>query len=1051
MSGEFIEVLSPKALADLNKANAELVTMVKNVEKINQQFKSVTIPSASDNTIKDTNAELVKQQKVIQQLEKQIKSLTAVRAQSNKRTSEEIVNQRALAQAADRETRANSQLVGAYSRLTAQRDIARKRLQDLIASGERNNQTLRAAQREYDRLENRVRAANDATRQFNYNVGNYRSAFGGLATSLRSLMTAFGLVGGIFLFAQAIRGAFNSIKEFDKANADLAATMGVTRKEMNALTKDAIRLGGSTKFTATEVSKLQKEFAKLGFSQREILNATEATLNLAAAVDTDLANAANIAGATLRGFGLDASEMNRITDVMAKSFTSSALDIDNFRESMKYVAPIAKATGVSVEFATAMLGKLADAGIRGSQAGTSLRRILTEMAKTGKPAAEAFDMVAKSGISVKDAMDEVGRTAQTALLVLAESKDGVMDLKTALDAAGGSAEKMAKEQLKSLQGEITLLTSAWDGFIQSLNNGDGALGNALKKAIEYSREIVKAWQYAFSNDQQRNEMIVNDIKQARALELRNEVLKRVNETEQKLISTRRQIANLERNIKADPNNQALRNELKLLQEREATLQAIYKGQAAAISDNAKRRREELIESAKAFESEALKLQERNRVLREEFNQEGVSLRRKQLINQEIRKNQEEIQRLNNNIKVHNEGIKEMNKLVKEQAGALKEVNEEETNLNETKKESNKIVQDQITYLEGTEAHYKQQISDLQKIRSETAKTSAEYQQFTKDIEQLEYALKQLQGAMKDIAEFDGDGLKLDFESMGLSASEFEKFRSKTVEEIQKAGDAWQETFRDWADVSQDAIRTVEMAMQGQFDRQLNRLQQQRDIAILFAGESAEAREEIERQYDEKRKAILQRQARQDKAFAIMNSIINTAQAVIASLARTPPPAGIPLAAAVGAIGVAQTAIIASQQIPQFYKGTENAPEGWAWTQEKGREVITDKHGNIKDTGSTGGAKLTYLNKGDKVYTAQETKKLMFDDNLNRLLMDNGINSGVVVNNDFAGLESKMDNLISVVRSKESAILQMDKAGFEIYTAKENEKRKQMNNRLRIRR
>jgi hypothetical protein len=939
--------------------------------------------------------------------------------------------------------------VGAYARLTAQRDIARKRLQDLIASGNANNQTLRTAQREYDRLENRVRAANDATRQFNYNVGNYRSAFGGLAGSLRSLMSAFGLVGGIFLFAQAIRGAFNSIKEFDKANADLAATMGVTRGEMTALTKDAIRLGASTKFTATEVSKLQKEFAKLGFSQREILNATEATLNLAAAVDTDLANAASVAGGTLRGFGLDASEMSRITDVMAKSFTSSALDIENFRESMKYVAPIAKATGVSVEFTTAMLGKLADAQIKGSQAGTSLRRILTEMAKTGKPAAEAFDIVAKSGISVTDAMDEVGRTAQTALLVLSGAKDGVMELKTALDGAGGSAEKMANEQLKSLQGEITLLTSAWDGFIQSLNNGDGVISYITTGLTKLAKEVVNSWKEINMTNKELNAHLALEIGVSDATAVREKIMAKANATEQKLLQTRRLISNLERASKADPENQELRNELRLLRDKEAILKNQYRLQVDEIPKIAKLTRDQNIETAKAYETEALKLADRNRLLRQELTTSGLTIRKKREINFEIQENSKRLQVLNNMITVHNQIIKEMNKLLKSEAVATEEVEQEQDELNKTKKESNKIAEEQKTLLEGTEAYYKQQISDLQKIRSETADTSEEYQQFTKDIEKLEYALKQLQGAMKDIVEFEGDGLKLDMEGLGLTADEFEKFRTKTVEEIEKTGDAWQETFREWAQVGQDAINTVEMALQGQFDRQLNRLEQQKDIAILFAGESAEAREEIERQYDEKRKEILQRQARQNKAFAIMNSIINTAQAVISALAMTPP--NVPLSIAVGAIGAAQTAIIASQQIPQFYKGTDNAPEGWAWTQEKGREVITDKHGNIKDTGSTGGAKLTYLNKGDKVYTAQETKQLMFDDNLNRLLMDNGINSGVVVNNDFAGLESKMDSLISVVRSKESAILQMDKAGFEIYTAKENEKRKQMNNRLRIRR
>ena len=105
-------------------------------------------------------------------------------------------------------------------------------------------------------------------------------------------------------------------------------------------------------------------------------------------------------------------------------------------------------------------------------------------------------------------------------------------------------------------------------------------------------------------------------------------------------------------------------------------------------------------------------------------------------------------------------------------------------------------------------------------------------------------------------------------------------------------------------------------------------------------------------------------------MAIFNAVINTAQAVVAALPN------FVLAAIVGVIGAAQVALIASQPIPQFYKGTQNAPEGLAWTDEKGAELHTDKNGNIKDYGSSKGARLKKLEKGDKIYTASQTKKIM---------------------------------------------------------------------------
>jgi TP901 family phage tail tape measure protein len=173
--------------------------------------------------------------------------------------------------------------------------------------------------------------------------------------------------------------AVSTFAEFEHQMSKVKAVSGATGDQFKALEADAKRLGGSTVFTATEVGALQEEFAKLGFTADEITKVTEATLYLAQATGSDLAASAEVAGATLRGFGLDAIETSRVTDVMAMSFNKSALDLSSFADSMKYVAPVAKVAGVSLEETTAMLAVLADRGIKGSQAGTSLRRILTDL------------------------------------------------------------------------------------------------------------------------------------------------------------------------------------------------------------------------------------------------------------------------------------------------------------------------------------------------------------------------------------------------------------------------------------------------------------------------------------------------------------------------------------------------------------------------------------------------------------------------------------------------------------------------------------------------
>ena len=248
------------------------------------------------------------------------------------------------------------------------------------------------------------------------------------------------------------------------------------------------------------------------------------------------------------------------------------------------------------------------------------------------------------------------------------------------------------------------------------------------------------------------------------------------------------------------------------------------------------------------------------------------------------------------------------------------------------------------------------------------------------------------------------------------------------------------------DVAKETFAFISQQQQAQYEQQYQRLEQERDVALMFAGESATARQEIEEQYERRRAAIQRRQAQAQKKMAIFNSIINTAQGVTSALAM----ANIPLAIAIGVIGAVQTAMIASQQIPQFWKGTDDAPEGWAWTQEKGREIITDKQGRVKSTGSDKGAQLTYLNKGDKVYTASETESLMFNNSLNNMLLGSGIMMPKVeVSMDTTILGSKIDNLANTIANKPSFTFVKDAKGERVFMRKQAELKEIQNARLTI--
>jgi TP901 family phage tail tape measure protein len=237
--------------------------------------------------------------------------------------------------------------------------------------------------------------------------------------SVKKMAAGVGVAFGAFEAFSVVKSAVNSIIEFEHTLSTVKAITGATGKEFQQLKKSALDLGASTKYTATQVAELQVEYGRLGFTTKEILAATSATLDLATATGSDLAKSADVAGSTVRGFGLNAEETRRVVDVMAESFNKSALGLENFSEAMKYVAPVAAQAGLSVEETTAMLGTLADAGIRGSMAGTSLRKIISDLGGETGTLSEKLKKLADKGLTGAQAMDEVGRTAYASLLVLA--------------------------------------------------------------------------------------------------------------------------------------------------------------------------------------------------------------------------------------------------------------------------------------------------------------------------------------------------------------------------------------------------------------------------------------------------------------------------------------------------------------------------------------------------------------------------------------------------------------------------------------------------------
>jgi len=350
-----------------------------------------------------------------------------------------------------------------------------------------------------------IQKAEQATGRFQRQVGNYKTAFGNAAQSLKSF--ALGMVGVTALVSagmRLMRNAVSTVLNFDQAMADVGAISRATAEDMSMLRESAKALGGSTKFTAVEVAGLQKVLAKLGFTTEEILKSTNAILGLAAATGEDLAKSAEVAGSVLRAFNLDSAQMVRVVDVMTASFSGSALDLEKFAVSMRGVAPVANAFGFSIEETTALLGNLVNAGFDASMAGTSLRNILLNLANTnGKLAKElggtvnTFDEFIPALIKLRDKGVDLNRTLEltdkrsvAAFNRFLQGAEFTRKFREELEKAQGTADEMSKKQLDTLKGDLVILKSAWDGL--TIATKDGGVVNESARGIIHG--LTKAFQ-----------------------------------------------------------------------------------------------------------------------------------------------------------------------------------------------------------------------------------------------------------------------------------------------------------------------------------------------------------------------------------------------------------------------------------------------------------------------------------------------------------------------------------------------------------------------------
>jgi hypothetical protein len=317
-------------------------------------------------------------------------------------------------------------------------------------------------------------------RRLTRGIGNLTRKFG-----------AFGAVLGTGLLLGALGNTIDKFASFEQANVNLASIMGKTIEQTVALQEDAKRLGATTARSATEVVGLQEAFARLGFQEKAILNMTEATISGSVAMQAELADTAELVGAMVKSFDqFESQNAPGIIDKLTLATQKSALNFEKLQTSLPIVAGAANAADVPFTKLLASLGKLSDANIDASSSSTALRNIFLEAAKRGVPYEKLIDEVANSTDMLAKANELFGKRGAVAAVILAKNTKAVAALDNELQNAAGTAGDTAAKQLDTLKGRLTILNSAWEGFILNIESGNGKLGQFLKTTIEVATEVL---------------------------------------------------------------------------------------------------------------------------------------------------------------------------------------------------------------------------------------------------------------------------------------------------------------------------------------------------------------------------------------------------------------------------------------------------------------------------------------------------------------------------------------------------------------------------------
>lgn len=348
-------------------------------------------------------------------------------------------------------------------------------------------------------------------KQFQQGIGKVQQQIGSIANAFKSAFA----VGSVAMFGKSL---VEFTKNYEDAMARVKAVSNASQIQMKMMNDEALRLGATTRYTATQVAETLEVLTRNGFSAEKATKSLAATLQLAQANAVGLADAGNMITNTLNMFGLSVNEVQRVNDVMSSIASNTATNLQDFYDALVNAAPMAHALGISIEETAAALGSLAQRGIKGADAGTQLRMALQKMVDpSSMKKMKALGIEIDEEIIKAEGLQGVLEKLNAANLSVSQlneiftvrSSKSILQLVRAVDDfnaileitknSSGTALRMFEEGVGSVRKELDILRSVWENLLITIGNSTKGPINATIRGLQNTITAFKSWGGVITN------------------------------------------------------------------------------------------------------------------------------------------------------------------------------------------------------------------------------------------------------------------------------------------------------------------------------------------------------------------------------------------------------------------------------------------------------------------------------------------------------------------------------------------------------------------------